>query len=267
MTERRRVVNGSCLTDATLAQTTSVDKFRMQSTVYPSLLMRYMVQFELVMSHHMERPHVLDLGCGNGSAARLYASDVAQGIRRKPIHYLGVDLYEPMLEKAREETTTSRPSALARVEYVHADLTETPWKWVSEGWADVVWYTEAIEHVPPYLALFTLDEAYRVSADGAVMLLSTPAPLTDELVWPDSHDHEFTRREIGAMLQESGWVIEDVWGCGVNWSKARHMLSEDETASYELLRRRISPPMARAVMQALVPDVCDDLVWLCRKDG
>lgn len=265
---KHRIVNGSCLTDATCSTMASVADMRLFATVYPSLLLRYMAQMEMVFKPQDGRPvRVLDVGCGNGAALRLWASKNFSTIARKcGIHYTGVDLFGPALKKARKNCPPVGKSYVMSAEFIDADITQE-WDWAPDQHFDVIWYTEVIEHVPVECAQQTLAECAQKIRPGGSMLLATPAPRDGKLVWPQAHQHEFTEGEVRGMLKRTGWTIEDVWGCGVNWSKLRPVLRAQEPLVfdlYEKLRARISGPFARAAMQALLPTFCTDLCYRCR---
>jgi len=265
---KHRIVNGSCLTDATCSTMASVADMRLFATVYPSLLLRYMAQMEMVFNARTGHPvKVLDVGCGNGAAIRLWASQNFSTIARKcGISYTGVDLFGPALKNARKNAPQVGKAYIHKVDFIDADISED-WDWAPENWFDVIWYTEVIEHVPVGCAQRTLENCARVIRPGGSMLLATPAPRDGKLVWPQAHLHEFTEAEVRGMLKRTGWTIEDVWGCGVNWSKLRPVLRKELSEDfqlYELLRGRIGGPFARAVMQALLPDFCTDLCYRCR---
>lgn len=266
----KTVVDGSCLTDATCSYTVDVGRLMLFSTVHMALLARYMTQAQLVHTAgaRLGRPvDVLDIGCNNGSALRLYASQSFQTANRRPVNYVGVDLDERALEDARRNVPTA--ACVRSAAYLRADVTK-PWDWRADGSTDVIWYTEAVEHVPEDRAAHTLAEAFRVARPGCVMLLSTPAPFDPKtLVWPESHDHEFTREEMRKLIDDAGWRRVDEYGLNTNWTKGRRRLRDlDPTLFevYEKLRRRLGPTMARTVAAALAPDACDDLVHVCVRE-
>jgi 2-polyprenyl-3-methyl-5-hydroxy-6-metoxy-1,4-benzoquinol methylase len=211
--------------------------------------------------------NVLDVGCNNGAGIRLYASNNFQTQNRRKVNYCGVDLNEVALKEAEANITPGKRYVEHAV-FLRYDITQ-PWVWSPDGKFDVIWFTETIEHVPPSYAQHTLHEAFRVAAPGAMMLLSTPAPLGDYLVWPESHDHEFSREEMRRMIGAAGWTIVDEYGLNTNWQSGRKRLREFDRPlfdQYELLRKRIGGTLARTVMAALAPEVCDDLVYMCRKE-
>lgn len=261
-------MDGSCLTDATCDNMVTLDKIFVFSTIHVALITRYITQAELVhRSPDRARPvDVLDVGCNNGAALRLYASRNFQTHNRRPINYVGLDLDDRAITKAR--ANVPRGSAVASANFHHVDFTK-PWDYLPDSTFDVIWYTEAIEHVPPERAPFTLEEALRVARPGAVMMISTPAPLEPgRLVWPESHDHEFTREELRAMIDSAGWTRVDEYGLNTNWTRGRSRLRSgypDLFTQYEVLRRRLGGTVARMFTAALVPDICDDLVHICVK--
>lgn len=265
--DKKTIVDGSCLTDATCTNMVNLDKFFVNSTVHVALIARYMHQFELVYTApDRTRPvDVLDVGCNNGAAIRLYASQNFQTQRRKKIKYTGIDLNEKALADA--EANRPKSKIVESADFLKHDFTTT-WPFPDNSF-DALWYTEAIEHVPENTAQFTLHEAIRVLRPGGVMLLSTPAPFDPEkLVWPESHDHEFSREEMREMIDVAGFERFDEYGLNTNWTYGRKRLRElslEKFHLYETLRSRLGGTIARTMIAALVPEVCDDLVHMCRK--
>lgn len=63
---------------------------------------------------------------------------------------------------------------------------------------------EVIEHIHPDHALKALENAYDLIDYDGNLYLTTPTPLKDEgmeLVWPESHDHEYSLPEIRELLR------------------------------------------------------------------
>lgn len=262
------IVNGSCLTDATCSIMSDFKNMRLFATVYASLLARYMMQAQLVMNVKKKSAvDVLDVGCGNGAAIRLWASQNFSTIARKVgIRYTGLDMFKPALEEANKNNPVGK-AYIHSCEFVFQDLSKK-WSTVKDNSQDIIWFTEVIEHVPVNKAQHTVNECYRVARKYGKMMISTPAPLYDKLVWPEAHTHEFKREETEKMLLKAGWKILDVWGVGVNWSKAKKKLRVENRPAYDMyetLRNRVGPSFAKVAMQALHPEVCDDLCWLCEK--
>jgi SAM-dependent methyltransferase len=247
---------------------TSLDKMRMFSTVYPSLLARYMMQMEMVFKHPGKSAvDVLDVGCGNGAAIRLWASNSFSNIARaRGIRYTGVDMFQPVLKDAARNSPLGKAYVNAFTLHQH-DLSQ-PWGFAKDASFDVIWYTEVIEHVPVKAAPHTLRECCRVLRKNGRLLVTTPCPLDGQLTWPDAHLHEFTREEMQAMFQQAKLRIVGFWGTGVNWSHARKKLRRADPENFarlETLRASIGAPLARVAMQALLPDLCTGVAWLLEK--
>ena len=216
-------------------------------------------------THKHSETCVLDVGCGNGSAIRLYAGKNFQTIARGSgtLHYVGLDLDSKEINKANEAWASGRYakkiSCLFYVQDITASLVVGP------RTQHVIWCMETIEHVPLTKAPLVLALMYEALHPDGRLILSTPAPLGTELVWPDSHDHEFNRHETELMLREAGFKIEDMWGVGCNMRHAKKLLTPERLDMYNKLRLRINPHVAGTVMQALYPEMADDLLWVCTK--
>lgn len=266
---RDRVVNGSRLSDGTCNKTASISELVCTSSLYMSLMARHCKMNDLVFKAGKNNDSVvkvLDIGCSNAAAYQLYTSKNFQSPGRKKIDYIGVDLDAIQLKHAEVACAIIKSTRFTS-KIVHADITE-PYTWVPEGWkADIIWYTEVIEHVPREKAHLTLKHALDVSHDDTIMYLATPATLDGNLVWPDSHDWEYTREELAQVLDEQGWQVIDMYGVDADWQAARKMLRETNKPMfdlYETLRKRIGSPLAAAAVQALCPEVCRDLAWICK---
>ena len=137
-------------------------------------------------------PHarVLDVGCGDGSFA---AELAASGAR-----VIGVDVAREAVERARR--------GVAGAEFRLAPE-DGPLP-VEDGWADVAWAGEVLEHVVDVIGL--LLEIRRVLAADGLLVATTPAngPLltrTSRLDPFADHVRFFTRRSLRAVLVEAGF--------------------------------------------------------------
>lgn len=266
--KKRLEVNGSLLTDATCATFKNVDRIPLFSSVNFSLLVRYMMQSMMTdVVRAVKHPRVLDVGCNNGAALHMHQSSAFQRPGRRALDYVGMDLYEPQLRQGEEHDWKLPNSRVHTVSFVHHDLTTT-WPLEDESF-DVVWYTEVIEHLPQAFAPFTLASAWDVTKPGGRMMLATPSSHDGSLVWPESHDAEFTRAEVREMLHDTGWTIEDEWAMDADFTWARQVLKRDHPdvfQMYEKLRKRVGPSLAKVAVQALVPEIGRDFIYMCRKE-
>jgi 2-polyprenyl-3-methyl-5-hydroxy-6-metoxy-1,4-benzoquinol methylase len=134
-------------------------------------------------------PHanVLDLGCGDGAfAAELLASGAT---------VVGVDVAEAAIERARRRAPGAELRVVPEGEPLGLD-----------GWADVVWAGEVLEHAVDPVGLVL--EARRTLRAGGRLLATTPAhgPLlttTSRLDPRADHLRFFTRRSLRGVLGEA----------------------------------------------------------------
>lgn len=151
------------------------------------------------LAHVSVGARVLDVGCGEGRCAEVFADHGARVV--------GIDVAEEPLRRAR----TRRPDLdLRRVESTGA------WPLADVSF-DVLWAGELIEHVADTAAW--LSEARRVLRSGGALVLSTPAHerLTRvalalsarafEAHFDPRSDHLrfYTRRTLVALLSDFGF--------------------------------------------------------------
>lgn len=136
------------------------------------------------------RARVLDLGCGAGHFA---AELVASGAR-----VVGVDVAQGAIARARPRVA----GAEFRLAPEDGPLP------VEDGWADLVWAGEVLEHAVDVVGL--LLEVRRTLAPGGRLLATTPAhgpglTATRRLDPFADHLRFFTRRSLRAVLAEAGF--------------------------------------------------------------
>lgn len=131
--------------------------------------------------------NVVDLGCGDGAfAAELLASGAT---------VIGLDVAEAALERAARRAPQAQLLSMAE---------EGPLP-VADGWADVVWAGEVLEHALDPVGLVL--ESRRVLRAGGRLLVTTPAhgPLLTRTTHLDpraDHLRFFTARSLRAVLGE-----------------------------------------------------------------
>jgi SAM-dependent methyltransferase len=160
---------------------------------------------------------ILDVGCGDGTVSRLFL---------KAGQVLGIDIVPEFVEHAIEKG----------IEAKAADVTQDGLPF-PEGSMDVVYAGALIEHL--YDPEFFLRECHRVLAEEGIILLSTPniASLTSRLrmlfgrgpkfyasalSWEfGGHIRMFTTRTLRRLLEENGFVVEEMTSNLVSFIPAR----------------------------------------------
>jgi 2-polyprenyl-3-methyl-5-hydroxy-6-metoxy-1,4-benzoquinol methylase len=160
-------------------------------------LARRRVLLNLLSSFQPER--AIDLGCGGGQLLQEIASNMPH------MQLAGIDLSHTQIERNRQ--------ALPMIHWEAADLTGCDWDPGSlTARFDAVIASELIEHVESPLTL--LHNARRLVRPGGRLFLSTqsgPLRATERSV---GHVRHFTRSDMKAILQESGWKPISVWNSG-----------------------------------------------------
>jgi 2-polyprenyl-3-methyl-5-hydroxy-6-metoxy-1,4-benzoquinol methylase len=147
--------------------------------------------YELARPHLTPDMNVLDVACGNGHGLRLIADAVRE------VH--GADGDAAVVEEARAATTA--PNASFHV--VDALATGFP-----DGFFDAVLTMETVEHVDGERFV---DELYRVTAPGGLLILSTPQNSQGRIPVTATHEREYTLEEAVALVGRR-FTIRDVIG-------------------------------------------------------
>ena len=144
---------------------------------------------------------VLDVGCGNGALFETIGAN----------RVLGVDYCHDGLILTRRR--------FASVPLFCADACNLPF---ASSSVDVVVAQHLIEHLPSRDA--ACREWFRVLKEEGVLLVLTPnASFCDPSVYRDeSHIHIFDERGLRAVLEEVGFVVQDVRTLGLPWFRSYH---------------------------------------------
>ena len=152
---------------------------------------------------------ILDVGCGFG-----YGSTMLLQMCAKASTVVAIDTSSTALSHAKRHD----PEPI----YMRSDAQGLPFKDVS---FDSVVALEVIEHVDD--GAYLLGEVHRVLRDEGILILSTPNAdhLGARLEYTLSrkklptrkpknpyHKHEYTPKELAALLESAGFTIEEKWG-------------------------------------------------------
>ena len=127
-----------------------------------------------------------------------------------------------------------------------------------DGEVDVVIFTEVIEHLDPLNVERVLNEIWRVLKRDGMMIISTPIPkkgLREELVWDESHEHEYSYEELLQLLCKQFKFNKSVY-----WSQSTaqrlSFLADDDVARavYARLLDRFPESFVQGVISLLAPE-------------
>ncbi len=147
-------------------------------------------------AQHAQGKHVLDIACGAGYSAPLYAEAGAAS-------YLGVDLNSELVQSA------SANYAGKNAEFRVGDIT----KFECGMQFDLISCFETIEHVPDFHG--AIANLFKLLKPGGMLLVSSPnrpvtspsaASLSDKPENP-FHTQEFTPDELADQLTEAGFEV------------------------------------------------------------
>jgi len=147
------------------------------------------------------RSKVLDVATGTGEQACAFAADGH--------HVIGLDISDPMLERARRKARAGNPH------FVHGDATRLPY---GDGEFDATCVSFALHEMPPTIREQTLREMVRVTkAGGKVVVADYGLPTSAlgaavifravRLYEPDPYA-EFVRTDLRRELEQIGIRIE-----------------------------------------------------------
>ena len=161
---------------------------------------RRLVLFHLRRCARAAAPlRLLDVGAGTG--------DFAEALRRRfPAgEFLGLEKSATGVEIARRKVPDA---AFLVADVLEPQSPNAPFR----GWATVVVCTEVLEHVdePPRL----LENVKPYLAPGARLIVTVPGGPMSDYDRHLGHRRHFSRASLRAVLENAGFLVEDVWGAG-----------------------------------------------------
>lgn len=134
------------------------------------------------------------------------------------------------------------------------------------GTFDVAVNLEVIEHMLPEHGADLLTCMWHSLKSGGVLYLSTPC-FNGKAA--KNHIHEYTIEELGARIQEAGFVIEKRYGVFASYPELKKgMLAagrDDLVTLLDQLREFHSLSYLSGVFAPMFPDYSRNNLWVCRK--
>lgn len=229
-------------------------------------------------AHYLRWTHVLkeakigdtivDFGCGSGNLL-----EVLYRNRFKPSWYVGLDIRESALVRAREKFKACKfPVQFLEVDLVHPTVD------LSVLGADRVVSFEVLEHVGKQNAPAFLQHLKSCGSPEATYYLSTPN--YDEQVGAagnhtyDSGDgsgmqpQELAHKELEALLEEAGFQVVKKFGTFASQRDYKATLNEWQRQMYDALAEYYDTNLIANLMAPVVPaEQARNCLWVLKAAG
>lgn len=229
--------------------------------------------FNYIQHHQVARMvgagnHLLDVCCGRGlllPLLRYRCKDLGS--------YTGVDIEPRNARFLERRVTDGKPLEEGYypfpVNFVECDAARMAGdERLSARRFQVLVYTSALEHMHPDVGRSTLRQCRALAAPRALLILTSPRrqPGADGYrTRYRAHVYEWTREEIEAGLEASGWEIETVYGLTIGGEELG-MAAEEAGLGEAVSRLRALIPAEwhRPLLAPLFPERASELAYVCR---
>lgn len=192
---------------------------------------------------------ILDIGCGRELPfpKTLYSS------RYIPKRYIGIDA-GPILDKAVEVFHSGKfPLEV----YEKTDVCDAGDEFVDQ--VDVIVCLEVLEHVEPDHMLRILDTFRNVLKKGGTAYISTPC--WDTKTCADNHVNEMRHDALGAVLEQEGWMIDEVHGTFASIRDYKDHMTNGQKEVFEALREYYDTNYLATVFAPMFPRQSRNCIW------
>jgi 2-polyprenyl-3-methyl-5-hydroxy-6-metoxy-1,4-benzoquinol methylase len=215
--------------------------------------------------------NVVDVCCGRSlmlPLLRYYSKEINS--------YTGVDISEANIREAKrgaagkiteEELESYYPF---KVDWILSNVAEMS-NHISEGFADVVIYTSALEHMHKDTGTQSLKECYKIMNPNSVMFLSCPnTPGNGYETQYAAHVYEWGYQELKDMLNEIGFEIINEIGLVMKVKKMREFFSSDQVSPemknfYKKMESYVPSAWLSAIVSIPYPEQSDEILFVVKK--
>lgn len=218
--------------------------------------------------------NVVDVCCGRSLVLpllRYYAKDINS--------YTGVDICEANIREAKRGASAKvlKEEDLEqyypfRTNWILSNVAEMS-KHIEKGYADLVIYTSALEHMHKDVGTQSLLECYKIMNKDSVMFLSCPnTPGNGYETQYAAHVYEWGYDELKEKLDEIGFEIINEVGLVMKVKKMKEFFESDipEPAVKDLYKK-LSLYMPSAWLSSIIsipyPKQSDEVLFVVRKKG
>ena len=216
--------------------------------------------------------NVVDVCCGRSLVLpllRYYAKDINS--------YTGVDICEANIREAKRGASAKvlkeedlKEYYPFKTEWILSNVAEMS-KHIEKGYADLVIYTSALEHMHKDVGTQSLIECYKIMNKDSVMFLSCPnTPGNGYKTQYAAHVYEWGYEELKEKLDEIGFEIINEVGLVMKVKKMKEFFESDipEQAVKDLYKKlSLYMPSAwlSSIMSIPYPKQSDEVLFVVRK--
>lgn len=215
--------------------------------------------------------NVVDVCCGRSlmlPLLRYYSKDINS--------YTGVDICESNIREAKRGASAKiKDEDLEnyypfKVDWILSNVSEMS-KYIKKGFADVVIYTSALEHMHKDVGTQSLKECYDIMNRDSIMFLSCPnTPGNGYNTQYAAHVYEWGYDELKSMLMTLGFEIINEVGLVMKVKKMKEFFSSDAVPTeikhfYNKLSAYVPSAWLSAFMSIPYPEYSDEILFVVKK--
>lgn len=215
--------------------------------------------------------NVVDVCCGRSlmlPLLRYYSKEINS--------YTGVDICEANIreakrgasEKLKEEDLESYYPF--KVNWILSNVAEMT-NHIEAGFADVVIYTSALEHMHKDVGTQSLKECYQIMNPTSVMFLSCPnTPGNGYETQYAAHVYEWGYQELKDMLDEIGFEIINEIGLVMKVKKMKEFFTSDQVSDemkqfYNKMASYVPSAWLSSIVSIPYPEQSDEILFVVKK--
>ena len=215
--------------------------------------------------------NVVDVCCGRSlmlPLLRYYSKNISS--------YTGVDICEANIREAKRGASEKLKDMSLdeyypfKVDWILSNVSEMS-NYIDKGFADVVIYTSALEHMHKDVGTQSLKECYKIMNRDSIMFLSCPnTPGKGYDTQYAAHVYEWGYDELKSMLFDLGFEIVNEIGLAMKVKKMREFFASDLVSNevkqfYNKLDSYMPSAWLSAIMSIPYPEYSDEILFMVKK--
>ena len=216
--------------------------------------------------------NVVDVCCGRSLVLpllRYYAKDINS--------YTGVDICEANIREAKRGASAKvlkeedlKDYYPFKTDWILSNVAEMS-KHIEKGFADLVIYTSALEHMHKDVGTQSLIECYKIMNKDSIMFLSCPnTPGNGYETQYAAHVYEWGYDELKEKLDELGFEIINEVGLVMKVKKMKEFFSSDKVSSgmkdfYNKMSLYVPSTWLSSIVSIPYPKESDEILFVVKK--